>query len=165
MHSPPEVWLLFKQRKHRLQAITSTRTCMPLQWRHNDLAGVSNPRRLHCLFNCCFRRRSKETSELRVTGLCEAIHRWPVNSPHKVPVTRKCFHLMTSSCQSSTDTDQLQFQNHSFQKDGYFFADQPISMPHNAEWRLIQMALFCEFPFTGYWRKLAQAASSGLQHG
>ena len=26
------------------------------------------------------------------------IHRSPVNSPHKGPVTRKCFHLMTSSC-------------------------------------------------------------------
>ena len=26
------------------------------------------------------------------------IHRGPVNSPHKGPVTRKCFHLMTSSC-------------------------------------------------------------------
>ena len=25
------------------------------------------------------------------------IHRWPVNSPHKGPVTRKIFHLMTSS--------------------------------------------------------------------
>ena len=25
-------------------------------------------------------------------------HRWPVNSPHKGPVTRKMFHLMTSSC-------------------------------------------------------------------
>ena len=25
------------------------------------------------------------------------IHRWPANSPHKGPVTRKCFHLMTSS--------------------------------------------------------------------
>ena len=25
------------------------------------------------------------------------IHRGPVNSPHKCPVTRKCFHLMTSS--------------------------------------------------------------------
>ena len=24
-------------------------------------------------------------------------HRWPVISPHKCPVTRKCFHLMTSS--------------------------------------------------------------------
>ena len=26
------------------------------------------------------------------------IHRGPVNSPHKGPVARKCFHLMTSSC-------------------------------------------------------------------
>ena len=26
------------------------------------------------------------------------IHRRPVNSPHRGPVTRKCFHLMTSSC-------------------------------------------------------------------
>ena len=26
------------------------------------------------------------------------IHRWPVNFPHKGPVTRKCFHLVTSSC-------------------------------------------------------------------
>ena len=25
------------------------------------------------------------------------IHRWPVKSPHKGPVTRKCLHLMTSS--------------------------------------------------------------------
>ena len=47
-----------------------------------------------------FRRRSKKTSMLRVTGLCGGggIHREPVNSPHKWPVTRKCFHLMTSSC-------------------------------------------------------------------
>ena len=28
----------------------------------------------------------------------KGIHRWPVKSPHKVPVTRKSFHLMTSSC-------------------------------------------------------------------
>ena len=26
------------------------------------------------------------------------IHRWLVNSPHKGPVKKKCFHLMTSSC-------------------------------------------------------------------
>ena len=28
------------------------------------------------------------------------IHRWPVNSPHKGPVTPKMFHLMTSSYES-----------------------------------------------------------------
>ena len=35
-----------------------------------------------CLLNRLFRRRSRKTSELRVTGLC-------VSSPHKWPVTRK----------------------------------------------------------------------------
>ena len=39
----------------------------------------------------------RKTPNLRVTGLCWGIHRWPVNSPHKWPVTRKIFHLMTSS--------------------------------------------------------------------
>ena len=28
------------------------------------------------------------------------IHRWPLDSPHKWPVTRKCFRLITSSCAS-----------------------------------------------------------------
>ena len=28
--------------------------------------------------------------------IVRGIHRWPVNSGHKGPVTRKCFHLMTS---------------------------------------------------------------------
>ena len=37
------------------------------------------------------RRRSKKTSKLRVTGLCEKIHRWPVNFPHKGPVTQESF--------------------------------------------------------------------------
>ena len=35
--------------------------------------------------------RSKKTSKLRVTGLCEGMHLWPVNSPHQRPVTRKTF--------------------------------------------------------------------------
>ena len=44
-----------------------------------------------CLLNRLFRCRSKKTSKLHVTGLCMGIHRWPVNSPHKWPVTRKMF--------------------------------------------------------------------------
>ena len=42
-----------------------------LQWRHNYRGSVSNHRRLGCLLNLLFRRRSKEISTLRVTGLCE----------------------------------------------------------------------------------------------
>ena len=42
----------------------------PLQWRHNERDSVSNHQPHHCLFNCLFRRRSKKTLKLRVTGLC-----------------------------------------------------------------------------------------------
>ena len=42
-----------------------------LQWRLNERDGVSNHRRLDCLLNRLFGRRSKKTSKLRVTGLCE----------------------------------------------------------------------------------------------
>ena len=45
--------------------------CMlPLQWRHNERDSIPNDRRLHCLLNFWFRRRSKKTSKLCVTGLC-----------------------------------------------------------------------------------------------
>ena len=43
----------------------------PLQWRHNECDGVSNHKLPDCLLNLFFRRRSKKTSKLRVTGFCE----------------------------------------------------------------------------------------------
>ena len=46
-----------------------------LRWRHNDRDSVSNHQPHECLLNRLFRRRSKKTSKLRVTGLC------PGNSP------------------------------------------------------------------------------------
>ena len=42
-----------------------------LQWPHNEGNGVSNHLHHNCLFNRLFWRRSKKTSKLRVTGLCE----------------------------------------------------------------------------------------------
>ena len=42
-----------------------------LQWRHNERDCISNHQRLDCLLNHLFRRNSKKTSKLRVTGLCE----------------------------------------------------------------------------------------------
>ena len=42
-----------------------------LQWCHNGRDGISNHQPHHCLLNRLFRRRSKKTSKLRVTGLCE----------------------------------------------------------------------------------------------
>ena len=62
-----------------------------LRWRHNDRDGVSNHQPHGCLLNCLFRRRSKITSKLRVTGLCVGNSPGPVNSPHKGPVTRIMF--------------------------------------------------------------------------
>ena len=53
----------------------------PLQWRHNGCDCVSDHQPQDCLLNRLFRRRSKKTPKLR----------WPVNSPHKWPVTRKMF--------------------------------------------------------------------------
>ena len=41
-----------------------------LRWHHNDQAGVSNHQPHGCLLNRLFRRKSKKTSKLRVTGLC-----------------------------------------------------------------------------------------------
>ena len=62
-----------------------------LWWRHNDHDSVSNHQPHECLLNRLFRRRSKKTSKLRVTGLCVGNSPGPVNSPHKGPVTRKMF--------------------------------------------------------------------------
>ena len=43
---------------------------LSLQWRHNERDSVSNHQPHDCLLNRLFRRRSKKTSKLRVTGLC-----------------------------------------------------------------------------------------------
>ena len=46
-----------------------------LRWRHNGRDTVSNHQPHDCLLNRLFRRRSKKTSKLRVTGLCAG--NWP----------------------------------------------------------------------------------------
>ena len=43
----------------------------PLQWRHNECNGISNHRRFDCLLSRFFRCRSKKTSKLCITGLCD----------------------------------------------------------------------------------------------
>ena len=43
---------------------------LALQWRHNGRDSVSNHQPHDCFLNRLFRRRSKKTSKLRVTGLC-----------------------------------------------------------------------------------------------
>ena len=69
-----------------------------LQWRHNERDGVPNHRRLDSLLNRLFRRRSKKTSKLRVTGLGEGnspvTNEFPAVTgefPAQKPVTRNMF--------------------------------------------------------------------------
>ena len=80
---------------HRGNGIHQTQSCRPgrvqpcawceLHWRHNDHDGVSNHQPHGCLLNRLFRRRSKKTSKLRVTGLCAG------NSPDRwIPRTKAC---------------------------------------------------------------------------
>ena len=69
---------------------------LTLQWRHNERDGVSNHQPHDCLLNYLFSCRSKKTSKPASLAFVRGIHRWPVNSPHKGPVTQHCFHLMTS---------------------------------------------------------------------
>ena len=64
---------------------------IPLQWLHNERDGVSNHQLHDCLLNCLFRRRSKKTSKLLVTGLCEGNSPVTGGFPYKWPVTRKMF--------------------------------------------------------------------------
>ena len=60
-----------------------------LQWRHNGNDSVSNHQPHDCLLNRLFRRRSKKTSKLRVTGLYARNSPGTGEFPHKWPVSRK----------------------------------------------------------------------------
>ena len=60
-------------------------------WRHNGHGGVSNQQPHDCLLNRLFRRRWKKYQSSASLAFVPGIHRWPVNSPHKWPVTRKMF--------------------------------------------------------------------------
>ena len=62
-----------------------------LRWRHNGHNGVSNHQPHDCLLNRLFRHSSKKHQSSVSLAYVRGIHRWPVNSPHKGPVTRKIF--------------------------------------------------------------------------
>ena len=55
--------------KYRIVFYITTQN-ISLRWRHNGRDSVSNHQPHDCLLNRLFRRRSKKTSKLRVTGLC-----------------------------------------------------------------------------------------------
>ena len=59
------------------------------------------------------------------------IHRRPVNSPHKWPVTRKCFHLMTSSWYQKRNNDTTK-QHTDYAKRLLTYINHPMSRHHNS---------------------------------
>ena len=63
------IWRPFKAGEDKL-IIQSCDQYYTLRWRHNDHTGVSNHQPHGCFLNRLFRRKSKKTSKLRVTGLC-----------------------------------------------------------------------------------------------
>ena len=65
---------------HRLDKVCGG-TSFPLRWRHNGRDSVSNHQPHDCLLNRLFRRRSKNTSKLRVTGLCAGNSPWTGEFP------------------------------------------------------------------------------------
>ena len=62
-----------------------------LLWRHNGHDGVSNHQPHDCLFNHSFRRGSKKTSQLRVTGCCVRKSSVTGEFPAQMSSTRKMF--------------------------------------------------------------------------
>ena len=66
---------------------------MTLQRRHNGRDGVSNHQPPDCFLNVYSRRWSKKHQSSASLAFVRGIRRWPVNSPHKRPVTRKMFSI------------------------------------------------------------------------
>ena len=68
-------WLRTRRMRHHSSPCLQTKQNVTwrdiaFQWRNNERDGVSNHLPRDCLLNRLFRRRSKKTSKLRVTGLC-----------------------------------------------------------------------------------------------
>ena len=71
----------------RQSAVRTLTMHTALEWRYNERDPVSHHRRLDCLPKRLFRRTSKKTSKLHINDIVKVIDRWPMNFPHKRPVT------------------------------------------------------------------------------
>ena len=62
-----------------------------LQWRHNERDGVSNHQPLDSIvYSIVYSGADQRKHQISASlAFVWGIHRWPVNSPHKGPVTRK----------------------------------------------------------------------------
>ena len=85
------------------------------QWRYNQHDYVSIHRRLDFYSNLCSGADQRKHQSSASMAFVRGIHQWPVNSPHKGPVTRKMFPfddvimtdkaLLHIKCQCSAGTE------------------------------------------------------------
>ena len=62
---------------------------LTLQWGQNGRNGVSNHQPHHCLLSRLLDADQRKHQSSASLAFGRVIHRWPANSPHKGPVTRK----------------------------------------------------------------------------
>ena len=110
------VWRNWPQRKTVMKNITCSISPLhepivelpwPLNWRHNGRGGVSITS-LTIVYSAVYsgadERIHQSSASLAFVG---GIHRWPVNSPHRGPVTRKMFsfyYLIMPICKTWSST-------------------------------------------------------------
>ena len=63
-------WVILRGCNYPRPKLDNAFVNLSLRWRHNGRDSISNHHPHHCLLNRSFRRRSKKTSKLCVTGLC-----------------------------------------------------------------------------------------------
>ena len=80
------IFLEFCRQSYR-SALCYSSQITTLQWRHNELDGDVS---IVCSTVCSGADQGKYQSSASL-ALAKGIHRWPVDSPHKGPVTRKMF--------------------------------------------------------------------------
>ena len=97
--APADVPVIFQSKRKSLNTnlAASRRRPSTSKWRHNGRDSVSNHQPHDCFLNRVFRRRSKKTSKLCVTGLCAGNSPVTGEFPAQMASDAGNFHLMTSS--------------------------------------------------------------------
>ena len=89
-----KVIMTFKQQKgiwHTWQNKQRSINIFALQWRYNERPGVSKHGDLMVCSTACSCAHQRKHQRSASLAFVREIHRWPVDCPHKGPVTRKMF--------------------------------------------------------------------------
>ena len=134
--------------------------CVTIQWRHNEHDDVSNHRRLDCLLNRLFRRRSTKTSKLPVTGPFEGNP--PVAGGFPSQRTRNVGNV--SSWWVHHD-DVIKWKH--FPRNWPFVREihrSPVNFPHKGQWRGALMFSLI-YAWINDWVNNREAGDLRRQHG